>query len=367
MPDGSPLYEFKLAPFRISFRLPFADAIRAAEARAPRTVLPEEYYSDAMDDARRTAWTVSGLAGLGQIRDVLDSLTAAQRQGIGFSAWARDAQTQSWRLDRNRLELIFRMQAQTSYSAGHWRRFDENVDTRPFLMYSAVNDERTRPAHRAMSGYIARKDDAVWQEWTPPVGFNCRCSLLDLTTEQAQARGFPTARPDVQPDPGFERQGKPADAETAAVRYFSDQASAVTDFAVAASEFLMRMPPRLSTEVRAALPQGMYEQLESWVSSQGLARDGVAVSDAVAYQAQLRNGWHDTTLALAGGNGALAALEPCRRVDRGDAACARGRIRNAARKYLELLQTGKTLPNGQTPVEWLRERFPQFRDVEAQL
>jgi SPP1 gp7 family putative phage head morphogenesis protein len=354
--------QFKLSPFRISFRLPFADAIRAAERRV--SVLPEEYYSDAMDEARRVAWTVSGTTGLGQIQAVLDSLTQAQREGVGFSEWARQAETQSWGFDRARLELIFRTQAQTAYSAGHWRRFEQNAATRPYLMYSAVNDSRTRPTHRMMSGHIAAKDDPIWRTWTPPVDYNCRCSLLDLTEPQAKARGFPMAAPDV-PEPGFGTQGTPMDAEQRARDYFDEQASAVSDFAIAASDFLMRMPPKLSAEVRAGLPPGMYEQLVTFVRSQGLARDGVAMSDLVAYQAQLQNGWHDTTLALAGGNGAAAALERAGGIIVATLRALAAESLDAARKYLTLLRTGKALPNGQTPVEWLSENFPQFRDIES--
>ncbi len=155
---------------RMSFRLPFAEAIRSARARKP--IMPDAYYSDAQDDARRTAWTVSGLAGLSQIREVLDSLNDAQARGVSFGEWRRGA-AEATGLPQHRLELIFRMHAQTAYNAGHWRRFEVNADTRPFLMYSAVNDDRTRPAHRALSGYIAHKDDPVWETLTPPLGFNC--------------------------------------------------------------------------------------------------------------------------------------------------------------------------------------------------
>lgn len=359
-------YRFKAAPFRISFRLPFRDAIRSAEARAPRAVLPEEYYGDAMDDARRTAWTVSGLAGLGQVRAVLDSLTQAQRDGVGFGAWAKQAQTEGWGLDRNRAELIFRMQAQTSYSAGHWRRFEENVEARPFLMYSAVNDERTRPAHRAMSGFVAHKRDPVWKQWTPPVGFNCRCALLDLTEAQARERGYPMGRPPAAPDPGFERAGTPMDAEEAARRYFTEQADTVQEFAVAAAEFLNRMPPRLSTEVRAALPPGLYEQLEAFVRAHGIDRQvaGADTAALVAWQAQIRTGWHETTAALSGGRAAVEALERAGGIIVATLSALLAQSKEAAQKYLRMLEGGERLPDGRTPVEWLRERFPQFRDIE---
>jgi len=208
------------APLSIGFGLPFAEAIAAARKRIP--LLPDAYYNAIPDAARRTAWTVSGLASLAQVQNVLDSLNDAQEQGIGFDQWQRDV-GDDVQLPQHRLNLIFRQHAQTAYSAGHWREFMNNARERPFLMYSAVNDARTRPAHRAMSGFIARIDDPVWKRWTPPAGYNCRCSLISLTPDQARARGYDTQDHTAvaEPDPGFE--GHPIDEEAQALELLTQQ------------------------------------------------------------------------------------------------------------------------------------------------
>jgi hypothetical protein len=72
-------------------------------------------------------------------------------------------------------------------------------------MYSAINDARTRPAHRAMDGVIRPVGDSFWDDHSPPCGYNCRCSLISLTGDQADARGGPTPQisPDARADPGF--------------------------------------------------------------------------------------------------------------------------------------------------------------------
>jgi uncharacterized protein with gpF-like domain len=53
-------------------------------------------------------------------------------------------------------------------------------------LYAAVQDDRTRDDHAAMDGYIARRDDPIWEEWRPPNGYQCRCKLIALTEVRAE-------------------------------------------------------------------------------------------------------------------------------------------------------------------------------------
>jgi len=230
------------APLRISFGLPFADAIASALRR--KAILPAAYYSPAAAGARRIAWTVSGLAGLSQIRAVLDSLNAAQAAGVGMGEWKKTLKPLDLGLPRHRLELIWRMHAQTAYNAGHWRNFNEQARRRPWLMYSAIDDDRTRPAHRALDGHIAPVYDTFWKTHSPPLGFNCRCSLISLTTAQAEARGLNRQsfeKPRVQADEGFEPP--PQLAERSVRELFSEAAMALGQvFAAAAAAWLIATP-----------------------------------------------------------------------------------------------------------------------------
>lgn len=89
----------------------------------------------------------------------------------------------------HRLETIYRTNLQSSYMAGRFRQFMDNVDDRPWFEYVAVMDNRTRPAHAAMNGRIFRFDDPIWDTCWPPNGYNCRCRVRALTDAQAQAKG----------------------------------------------------------------------------------------------------------------------------------------------------------------------------------
>lgn len=176
----------KRAPFSLAFDLPFDEAIAAARAR--KVVLPEAYYRDLPAERRRQAFTVSGLSALDQVQAVLDQLARHLEEGGTFADFKRWAAWQTWELPKHRLETTYRSAVQGAYNAGHLRRFEESKEALPYLMYDAVNDSRTRPAHRAMDGIIRPVDDPFWHTHSPPNGFNCRCSLIALDADEASIR-----------------------------------------------------------------------------------------------------------------------------------------------------------------------------------
>ena len=89
-----------------------------------------------------------------------------------------------------RLKTIFRVNTRATRAAERWRRQQADAESRPFLMYYAILDSRTRPSHRAMNGQVFRHDDPVWSSHYPPNGWNCRCRVRALTARQVKARGI---------------------------------------------------------------------------------------------------------------------------------------------------------------------------------
>ncbi len=175
-------------PLSLSFALPFSEAIAWAKDRV--AVLPEVYYETLPAQARSRAFTVSGLAALDQIQGVLDSLHKATAEGLTFAEWRKAQTPEALALGPARLDNIFRTAIQTHYNIGRYQQQERNKAHRPFLMYDAINDGRTRPHHRALDNLIAAVDDPIWRKIYPPNGFFCRCSTRTLTEAQAVARGW---------------------------------------------------------------------------------------------------------------------------------------------------------------------------------
>lgn len=164
----------------------FREAIRAAEAR--QVVLPDIYYGQLQGIARQLAFSIAGIARYDQLKAVMDSLIKALSEGRTLKQWQSEMAVKDLSLPKYRLENIFRTNLQSNYQAGHWEQFERNKDSRPLLMYDAINDSRTRPAHRALDGLIRPVDDPIWRRIAPLNGYLCRCGLISLTEAQAKAR-----------------------------------------------------------------------------------------------------------------------------------------------------------------------------------
>lgn len=191
----------------LRFRIGAPDDV-LEQARRRGVMLPSEYYGTAQARIRAFAFTVAGIDSIAQLQAIKESLDKALADGIGFDDWRRSVLRGEVPLTvpAHRLETIFRTNMATMYSRGKGAQILRNVATHPYLLYSAVNDSRTRPTHLAMDGTVLPVNDPWWGSHRPPNGYNCRCTAIALTERQANKRGITRMAPvgpDSQPDPGW--------------------------------------------------------------------------------------------------------------------------------------------------------------------
>jgi SPP1 gp7 family putative phage head morphogenesis protein len=182
------------------------EAIAWFRSRVPLT---REEWDTLTAQARRKAFTVTGVAGLDLLAEVWDSLGRALEEGIPYAEWAKEVRGKleaAWgRPDGQRLETIFRTNVQMAYSSGRWAQMTrpEVIEQRPYWMYDAVLDSRTTSICQERNGTVLPADDPWWRSNWPPLHFNCRSGVRSLTQAEAERRGT-TERPPSAPRPeGF--------------------------------------------------------------------------------------------------------------------------------------------------------------------
>lgn len=176
-------------------------------------------WQDVWRQEHEVAFTVAKMADLDLLSDMRDAVDAAIAEGLTLEQFkARitptlvkagwwgvkeqvDPDTGQKQLVQlgspRRLQTIFRTNMMTSYSAGEWQNIVDSADDAPYLMYDAVDDNRTRPQHHAWDGTVLRWDDPWWQTHRPPNGYNCRCSVIQLGADDLSLVG--KTKPDKAP------------------------------------------------------------------------------------------------------------------------------------------------------------------------
>lgn len=155
---------------------------------------PKQFYTLA-DQYKVRAFTVSKLARADMMGEIFQSIRKVIENGTSFDAWKKAYQPlweengwtgkSAWRVDN-----IFRTNVQTAYNVGRYKQMMDVADARPYWQYSAVNDSRTRPTHRALHGRVYRADSPFWDTFYPPNGFRCRCKVTTLSARQVEKLGL---------------------------------------------------------------------------------------------------------------------------------------------------------------------------------
>ena len=106
---------------------------------------------------------------LSQFRDDFNSIVA--RYGWSYNG------NRNWRS-----RLIYQTNVRSAYAAGQWQQFQETKEAMPYLRYLTAGDERVRDSHQPYNNAAYHIDDPFWQTNYPPNGYNCRCTVIALSS-----------------------------------------------------------------------------------------------------------------------------------------------------------------------------------------
>jgi SPP1 gp7 family putative phage head morphogenesis protein len=106
------------------------------------------------------------------------------------------------------LDTVVRTNVASSYGHGRWEAMNDPavVALRPYAQYRTAGDSRVRHNHAALNGLVFRMgtDEAAY--YAPPLGFNCRCTMVTLSERQLTTRGLTVTDgrvAGVDPDDGW--------------------------------------------------------------------------------------------------------------------------------------------------------------------
>jgi SPP1 gp7 family putative phage head morphogenesis protein len=113
---------------------------------------------------------------------------------------------------RSYAETVYRTNLATAFTAGRMKQMqDPDVrEVAPAFEFVTAGDVDVRKNHRNTKGLIAAVNDAAWDQYAPPLGYNCRCDLRLVDKYELKAKGVTVLKPHYPPnirmggpDPGF--------------------------------------------------------------------------------------------------------------------------------------------------------------------
>ena len=174
-----------------------ADVKAAGKAFAAQMrVLKDDAFDKLPEAEKRNAFTMARIGGnnelkvLTRLRDEIAATLDEPDEEKAFSRYYPKARailqgSGAAVLAPSELLVSFRVTRQKAYSAGVLSYAAANADALHGLQWRTQEDPQVRANHRAWHNVIRPVNDKIWQEWTPPIDFNCRCFLQPITKEQA--------------------------------------------------------------------------------------------------------------------------------------------------------------------------------------
>ena len=131
---------------------------------------------------RENAFVFSGFKTHAELEQVSQLLTDKNGNIRPFNQFLNDVKRLNATYNHAYLRSEYNQAVQAAQMAGKWQDFERTKD-RYNLQYRTANDERVRASHRILHGTTLPVDDPFWDKYTPPNGWNCRCTVVKVLKE----------------------------------------------------------------------------------------------------------------------------------------------------------------------------------------
>lgn len=141
--------------------------------------ISEEMPAELTGLLENNAFIFSGLKTYHSLSEVGLSLIGDDGGIKPFEKFHEDVAKIDAKYNRNYLYAEYNHAVTSSQMAAKWHDFQQDGD-RYNLQYRTANDERVREEHRRLHNITLPVSDSFWDSFTPPNGWNCRCSVVQV-------------------------------------------------------------------------------------------------------------------------------------------------------------------------------------------
>lgn len=121
----------------------------------------------------------SGIKAFHELNEAFPSLLDGEGKRKPFEQFLNDVQSIDQTYNKNYLNAEYNFAQASAEMAGKWEQFTEDGDGY-LLQYRTANDSKVRPEHAELHGITLPTEDSFWDEYFPPNGWNCRCTVIQV-------------------------------------------------------------------------------------------------------------------------------------------------------------------------------------------
>ena len=175
------LYKEEGASFRIGILAePAAQEFIGAHTDALDSSFRQVEMSDIMRQRlSRSNYVFSGMKAFHELNEAFPSLLDENGNRKTFERFLKDVQSIDATYNSNYLRSEFNFVQASAEMAASWESFMQDSD-RYYLQYRTAHDNKVRTEHAALHGVTLPITDPFWEEFYPPLSWNCRCSVVQV-------------------------------------------------------------------------------------------------------------------------------------------------------------------------------------------
>lgn len=140
--------------------------------------------SDKMRESlQKSDWMFSGIKTFQELNEAFPQLTDEDGGRKPFERFLNDVRKVDETYNSNYLRAEYNFAQASAEMAGKWERIEEDGDEY-LLQYRTAGDDKVRPEHASLNGVTLPPSDTFWDEYYPPNGWNCRCSVAQVRRDK---------------------------------------------------------------------------------------------------------------------------------------------------------------------------------------
>lgn len=128
---------------------------------------------------KRNIFAFSAAKNYSQLQELRDAIYDGERTR-SFHEFKTEAAKIVDKYNETYLQAEYDAAKRAGIFAEKWQNIVEDADIFPYLKYKTAGDERVRESHRVLDDIILPVNDPFWNNYYPPNGWNCRCTVEQL-------------------------------------------------------------------------------------------------------------------------------------------------------------------------------------------